>query len=130
MQNSIINVDGRTKRGAEYSKEFSDSIAGDLDNIPVPLLGPFFAGQCRKYLELRHATFAMAAEQVVDGMDLDKAWCEQHMRDATPEELNFAFDLVAGKASRIDYFWPDKITCFIDTEEERQRILKIPGRNI
>jgi hypothetical protein len=45
------------------------------------------------------------------------------------ETLSFALTLVAGKASRIDYFSSNTVTCFIPDEQERQRLLRVPGRD-
>jgi hypothetical protein len=117
----------RHEDGAEYSHEISDIIpSSKVSETPIPLLGPFFSGQCaRYYLETKDIIFAMAAEQLVDGMDLDEEWCKQHMSTSTPETLSFALTLVAGKASRIDYFSSNTVTCFIPDEQERQRLLRV-----
>ena len=120
----------RDEDGAEYSREISDVIpASKIAETPIPLLGPLFSGQCSRYLETNYPMLAIAAEQLVDGMDLDEEWCKQHMSASTPETLSFALTLVAGKASRIDYFSSNTVTCFIPDEQERQRLLRVPGRN-
>jgi hypothetical protein len=120
----------RHEDGAEYSREILDVIpASKIAGIPIPLLGPFFSGQCAGYLGTNHPMFAMAAERLVDGMDLDEEWCRQHISASASETLSFALTLVAGKASRIDYFSSNTVTCFIPDEQERQRLLRVPGRN-
>lgn len=41
----------RNEDGAEYSREILDVIpASKIAGIPIPLLGPFFSGQCAGYL--------------------------------------------------------------------------------
>ena len=129
LKKNILHLK-RHEGGAEYSREISDIIpAGNIAETPIPLLRPFFSGQCARYLETNHPMFAIAAEQLVDGMDLDEEWCKQHMSANTPETLSFALALVAGKASRIAYFSSNTVTCFIPDEQERQRLLRVPGRN-
>jgi hypothetical protein len=72
----------RHEDGAEYSREILDVIpASKIAGIPIPLLGPFFSGQCAGYLGTNHPMFAMAAERLVDGMDLDEEWCRQHISE-------------------------------------------------
>jgi hypothetical protein len=88
LQRDIFHIQGHTK-GAEYSPEFSDVLsANENADIPLPLPGPFFTGQCRRYLESKYPMFAINAEQLVDGTDLDEKWCKQHMFGSTLEVLD------------------------------------------
>jgi len=96
--------------------------------MPMPSLIPFFRGLCKNYCETKEAVYAIAAEQLVDGMDLDEAWCREHMPGPDSKELAYAMELVEGKNSRIDYFSPNAVTCFIPNRVEAQRVLLIPGR--
>jgi hypothetical protein len=84
-----------------------------LVSIPMPSLIPFFRGLCKNYCETKEAVSAIAAEQLVDGMDLDEAWCREHMPGPDSKELAYAMTLVEGKNSRIDYFSSNTVTCFI-----------------
>lgn len=130
LKKNMIPTMRHTDDDAEYSRELTDMVpAHEIAEIPMPLLGPFFSGQCARYRESSHPMFAIAAEQLVDGMDLDEEWCKQHMSTSTPETLRFALGLVAGKASRIDYFTTNTVTCFIPNVEERQRLVSVPGRD-
>lgn len=70
----------------------------------------------------------MAAEQLVDGMDLDEGWLEVQSSAMTLEEKNFATRLVQEKLARIDDFSENEITCYIPNKEEALRVLQIPGR--
>jgi hypothetical protein len=72
---------------------------------------------------------AIAAEQLVDGMNLDEDWCSNHISQERHKELNFALQLVAGKDSRISDFTTNTITDFIASQEEAEMLHKIPGRN-
>jgi hypothetical protein len=105
---------------AEYSHEITDVVhLNAIRTLPLPRLAPFFKGMCRKFLDAGDVTSRIAAEQLIDGMDLDIAWCKQHM-SGEQAYLNFALKLVEGKASRIDPFFPT---------EEAQRLVKTLGRN-
>ena len=55
----------------------------------------------------------MAAEALVDGMNLDEEWCRASLPATQSDELNFALRLVRGKGSRIADFSPNEVTCFI-----------------
>jgi hypothetical protein len=72
--------------------------------VPMPKLAPFFKGLCRKYCESHDIVFAIAAEALIDGMDLDESWCRMNLDVTRPEELEFALKLVEGKHSRISDF--------------------------
>lgn len=71
----------------------------------------------------------MAAEQLVDGMDLDEAWLDVQSAAMTLEETCFATKLVREKKSRIDDFSENQIICYISDKEEALRVLQIPGRD-
>lgn len=49
-------------------------------------------------------TAAIAAELLVDGMDLSEDWCRLNFHASECDELAFALGLVSGKGSRIDDF--------------------------
>ena len=113
-----------------YSQQILDIIPMEtLVSLPMPSLLPFFRGLCRNYCETNSAVYAIAAEQLVDGMDLDEVWCRKHMPGLDSKELAYAMTLVEGKSSRIDDFSPNSVTCFIPNEVEAQRVLLIPGRS-
>jgi len=68
----------------------------------------------------------MAAESLVDGLDLDYNWCQENLADL-PDVLTFALTLVEGKRTRV--FDPSlgQVTCFIANKEEARRLHEIPG---
>lgn len=90
-------------------------------------LVPFFRIFCRRYCESNNPAFAMAAEALIDGMDLDASWCRMSLGATLLEELKFALKLVEGKGCHI--FDPSlgEVTCHVASTEEAQRIRKIPG---
>jgi hypothetical protein len=94
----------------------------------MPSLIPFFRGLCKNYCETKEAVYAIAAEQLVDGWILTRHGVEKHMPGPDSKELACVMGLVEGKNSRIDYFSPNAVTCFIPNRVEAQRILPIPGR--
>ena len=111
-----------------YSQEILDSFsANQVATLPFPRFAPFFTGLCRTYIETKDAMAAIAAEALVDGMNLDEEWCKAYLPATHNDELNFALRLVRGKSSRIADFSPNEVTCFLADHEEAQRMLKIPG---
>lgn len=111
-----------------YSKEILDSVSIDqIAALPLPRFAPLFMGFCRTYIETQEITAAIAAELLVDGMNLDGEWCRTHFHASQIDELNFALRLVKSKGSRIADFSPNEVTCSIVDHQEAQRIRKIPG---
>jgi hypothetical protein len=118
------------QKDAEYSHEITDLVpAGSVALLPMPRLAPFFEGYCQKFCDTRDDLSAIAAEQLVDGMDLDADWCSNHISPERHKELDFALVLVAGKHSRISNFTPNTVTGYIASKEEAERLHRIPGRN-
>ena len=112
----------------EYSRELLDSFSPDeIATLPFPRFTPLFKGFCRTYVEAQEATAAMAAECLVDGMNIDEEWCHLHFDAFEHAESSFALKLVKGKRSRIDDFSPNQVTCFIPNLQVAQRLQKIPG---
>ncbi|KAI9848713.1 MAG: hypothetical protein M1837_006800 [Sclerophora amabilis] len=113
---------------AEYSHEIFDTVsASEVASLPMPRFPPFFTGLCRTYTETKEVMAAIAAELLVDGMNLDERWCLAHFPPSQSDALKFALTLIEGKSSRISDFSPNEVTCFIASREEAQRLLKIPG---
>lgn len=116
------------QNAGEYSREILDSVSADqIAALPLPQFTPFFKGLCRKYIETQEATAAIAAELLVDGMDLSKEWCQLYFYASESDEFAFALRLIIGKSSRIDDFSSNQVTCFIAEQGEAQRIQKTPG---
>jgi hypothetical protein len=111
-----------------YSSQILDVISpDDVSNLPIPRLPSFFTGLCRKYLESKDDVAMIAAEQLVDGMDLDSSWCTRNLGSTSVEMHQLVNGLIAGKNSRIDDFSGNTITCFIANAEEAARLRLIPG---
>jgi hypothetical protein len=99
----------------------------DVPTLPVPYLAPLFVGLCGRYLKTGDDVAMMAAEQLVDGMDLDEAWYSRNISSVDPEVEKLSRQLIKGKAARLDDFSGNLITCFVASEAEAKRLRKIPG---
>ncbi|EEQ85396.1 hypothetical protein, variant 3 [Blastomyces dermatitidis ER-3] len=112
----------------EYSRELLDSFSPDeIATLPFPRFTPLFRGFCRSYIETQEATAAMAAECLVDGMNINEEWCHAHFDPPESAESGFALRLVNSRGSRIDDFSLNQVTCFIPDLQEAQRLQRIPG---
>lgn len=76
----------------------------EVNHVPIPRLPSLFAGLCQRFLDTHDDVAMIAAEQLVDGMDLDRGWCERNLCSVSPEVIQLAIRLVAGKHSRLDDF--------------------------
>ncbi|KAF2459394.1 hypothetical protein BDY21DRAFT_408775 [Lineolata rhizophorae] len=114
---------------AQYSREILESLAApDLQSVDFPRLAPFFAGLCRRWLDASDGVARIAAEQLVDGMDLDEAWCRRNLLPSESSAcVQFALELVSDKKSRVDHFVDHAITCFVGDKDEVEKLRKIPG---
>ncbi|KAL2368935.1 hypothetical protein BDBG_06425 [Blastomyces gilchristii SLH14081] len=127
LQQNLVSKQEHEGARDYYSKEILDCFcAGQLATLPLPRFAPFFIGFCRSYVKKQETTSAIAAEMLVDGMDLKEEWCWTHF-ESESEELSFALGLIGSKQSRISDFSPNTVTCFIVDDQERQRVKKIPG---
>lgn len=111
-----------------YSKDILDALSPDVIlSLPFPSLGPLMGGSCTKYIQTRDIVYAMAAEQLVDGMDIDLAWCQKHLTHLSSDEQQFAHDLVEGKRDRMDEFSGNEITCYVANSQHVSDLRRIPG---
>jgi hypothetical protein len=111
-----------------YSKEILDVLSpAAIATLPFPSLGALMGGLCTRYIQSRDVVYAMAAEQLVDGMDIDVAWCQIHLALLFPHEQQFACDLIAGKLGRMDDFSENKITCYVADSKDLSNLRRIPG---
>ncbi|TVY83018.1 hypothetical protein LSUE1_G002428 [Lachnellula suecica] len=122
------------RENSSSDPEFSSQILGmvsaaELKGLPMPRLPSLIVGLCQKYLQSYDDIAMIAAEQLVDGMNLDESWCERNLHPSkiTPEARQLATRLAAGRISRLDEFSENTITCFIADESEAKRLQKIPG---
>lgn len=125
----VISQNDQVPTKREYSGQILDALSPkQIAALPWPRFTPFFKGLCRMYTETQEITAAIAAEFLVDGMNIDDEWCRTHFEhDSENSERNFALGLVAGKGSRIDDFSLNEVTCFIRDVAEAERIQKTPG---
>lgn len=95
--------------------------------LPIPQLRPYLIGLCTRYLEFEDDVAMIAAEQLVDGMDITQDWCTKHLTDASSNVHQLIERLVADKGLRLDDFNGNKITCYVADEGEAERLKSLPG---
>lgn len=127
LRKNVVSCDEH-RNTIRYSQEILDSLSPDqVAVLPFPRFEPFFKGLCRTYIATLDVTAAIAAEMLVDGMDISEDWCHDHLSPLENDELSFALRLVRGKGSRIADFSSNEVTCFITDRQEAQQAQKIPG---
>ena len=127
-KNTVSRGKDAVSLNSVYSSQITDLIPlAEVGNIPVPRLPTLFVGLCRRYLELNDDVAMIAAEQLVDGMNLDEDWCSRNLCKTSLQIQELANGMIAGKQSRIDDFSENAITCFITNTEEAERLRLIPG---
>ncbi|KAL2145265.1 hypothetical protein VTI28DRAFT_7633 [Corynascus sepedonium] len=115
-------------RRFHISKEVQEDLDRDaIANLPLPQLAPLLKGLAKRYLETSDDISMIAIEQLVDGMNPDELWVQDHLDGSDPGVASLVLDLVRGKESRIDYYSENKITCFVRDEEEAEAVRLIPG---
>ena len=119
------------QQDSEYSFELLDLVPKNrIPSLPVPFLGPLLSDYSRKYIASQDAIASMAVDGLIDAMDLDDLWCVRNLTDLEPRGLDYVHSRVRGRVSRIDYFSPNTVTCIILDDEERERLHKVPGREL
>lgn len=122
---------------SEISRQIKDVSSNKrlVLSLSMVKLAPLLEGLCRLFIDSGKlndgdcdCNHAMNAEQLVDGMDLDADWCLRNLQDKYNEAFTFALRLANGRDRRIDPFWPDQVTCYIADVAERDKLLKVPGR--
>lgn len=98
-----------------------------ITTFPFPRLAPFIKGLARRYLDSEDPTAMIAAEQLVDGTDLDMDWSAKHLGADAQEVKALIERLIFDKQQRIDDFSENTITCYVLDQEEAQNIRRIPG---
>lgn len=98
-------------------------------SLPFPRLPPLLIGYAKRYVETRDDPSVIAAEQLVDGMDLDEAWCEKHLDGVELEAVDVVMDRVRSKSQRLEDFSENTITCYVKDVEEATLIRRLHGRD-
>ncbi|KAI0378961.1 hypothetical protein F5Y04DRAFT_283331 [Hypomontagnella monticulosa] len=127
LEESVVRREERNSSSA-ISTHIVDVIpSADLTAIPVPRLYSYFVGLCRRYLDQADDAAMIAAEQLVDGMNLDQDWCTKNISTAGADVWTLSQQLILDKPSRIDQFSGNTVTCFIADETEAKKLRDIPG---
>lgn len=71
----------------------------------------------------------IATEQLVDGMDIDEAWCGKHLADVEPEVVDVVLNRVRSKSQRLDYCSDNTVTCYVKDDQEATLVRRIRGRD-
>lgn len=71
-------------RKFHISKEVQGLDPNTIANLPLPRLAPLISGLGRRYLDTRDDVSMIALEQLVDGMNPDEQWVQQHLEDSDP----------------------------------------------
>lgn len=69
----------------------------------------------------------IAPEQPVDGMDLDEAWCQEHLAGTDSAVAALVMDRIRSKSQRLDVFRGHKITCYVKDQDEAILVRLIHG---
>ncbi|KAK7408612.1 hypothetical protein QQX98_009214 [Neonectria punicea] len=107
-------------RRTHTSREILALGADSVSSLPFPRLAPFLTGLAQRFLDTRDDMAMIAVEQLVDGMDLDEKWVQEHFEGCSDLVTTLVLQQVRGKQGRIDYFSDNKITCFISNKEEAE----------
>ncbi|KAL9075493.1 MAG: hypothetical protein Q9161_001565 [Pseudevernia consocians] len=78
IKSNLVSFQEAPVAPIRYSKEILDVfLAEDIPRFPFPNLPAFFLGACKRYSSTQDPIFAMIAQQLMDGMDLDEQWCNR-----------------------------------------------------
>ncbi|CAJ2507504.1 Uu.00g086900.m01.CDS01 [Anthostomella pinea] len=122
-----ILIEQPSDQKIHISKELSDMDSRDVAHLPLPRLASLIIGLARRFLDTGDDIAMIAVEQLVDGMNLDEEWSRKHLGGVANAVRLLVDSQIGGKASRIDYFSDNKITCFISDQEEAQSVRLITG---
>ena len=128
VHNIVVHGKPSPNSNSIYGGQILDLISpDDVSNLPIPRLPSLFAGLCQRYLQSKDDAAMIAAEQLVDGMDLDSGWCTRNLCNTSVEMHQLVNGLLAGKKSRVDDFSGNTVACFMANAEEAARLRLIPG---
>ncbi|POS73989.1 hypothetical protein DHEL01_v207612 [Diaporthe helianthi] len=107
------------KDSGHVSHQILDTVPEEhVRSLPFPRLPPLLIGYARRYVESQDDPSMMATEQLVDGMDLDEAWCAQHLSGVEPRVVDVIVDRVQTRHQRLDDFAENTVTCYVKDEEQ------------
>ena len=116
---------------ASLSPQISDTLFIPLiRSLKWPRLPSLFLGLCQRHIDNGDDIARIGAEQLVDGMDLSKQWCDTNLPNASPKVLALTYGLIAEKAGRMDPFSGNRITCYIPSESDAQLLRQLPGYHL
>lgn len=111
-----------------FSSQVSDSLSvRSITSLKWPRLPSLLLGLCQRYLDNHDDVGLIGAEQLVDGMDLTKEWCDENLSHADSRALALAYSLIDGKGDRMDPFLENAVTCFIRSQSDAKMLRQLPG---
>ena len=129
LSEQTVVAESQHSETAQYSLHILTLLCvNDLLIMPIPALPALLRGICRIYKGTSDIMYAVAAEQLVDGMNIDASWCQRHFHSLANGELEFLMELIENRSARIEDFSTNLVTCFVSNETEAQRVQHIPGR--
>ncbi|KAI9053090.1 hypothetical protein LZ554_003359 [Drepanopeziza brunnea f. sp. 'monogermtubi'] len=127
-ENVVSHNKAHSEPSYTYSSQLTDFISPtDIHRLPMPKMPVLLAGLCQRFLDSHDDVAMIAAEQLVDGMDLNEDWCERNLANVNAEVFEMTLRLVLGKTSRMDDFSQNTVTCYIAHEVDAERARGIPG---
>lgn len=123
-----MQIIGETAHNGQvfYSNDILGSLSVEtIKRTPIPNLHSLIQYYCGLYLDSGDDMHRIRLEQLVDGMNVDRQWCEKNITDKTHSDL--VVGLADSKSSRIDEFTGNLVTCFIPNQEDAKRVARIPG---
>jgi len=114
---------------AFYSHEILDSFSvEEIQQLPIPTLPSFVRYLCVLFFSHGDEMHRIRLEKVVDGMNIDAAWCQGNLFDRV--HVQYVLDLVNSKKDRIDDFSGNLVTCYIANQKTAESITHIPGSGL
>jgi len=117
---------------AAHTREavYSDQILGyipveGIKYLPIPTLPSFVQHLCLLFFRSADDMYRIRLEQLVDGMNIDEAWCQKNLSDQG--HVQYLLKLVNSKMDRIDDFPGNLVTCYIADQEAAAAVTRIPG---
>ncbi|KAF2759374.1 hypothetical protein EJ05DRAFT_344187 [Pseudovirgaria hyperparasitica] len=127
LEKHIISQESKLSNPT-YSSQLLDMIStDDINSLPLPKLSSLFSGLCQRYVQTKDDVAMIAAEQLVDGTDMNEMWCLRHLNGASLEVRALASRLIDEKPCRLDAFSGYSVTCFIADSAASDRIKRLPG---
>ncbi|KAK3302714.1 uncharacterized protein B0T15DRAFT_562708 [Chaetomium strumarium] len=100
----------------------------DIERISFPRLKPLITWLGKSYLYTNDGYERHPLQDLVDGLNLDEVWIQNHLQDANPALAALLKGFIRTKRERIYMYGSDNtVTRFIKDEKEAEDVKRIPG---